>query len=63
MNQNVEKRSKKLDFLRMCLNLHDYQFKSRRYNHRSTYINLMVITSQKPTTDTLKPTGKNPSIL
>ena len=37
----------------MCLNLNDYQFKTSRHNYRSTYMNTMVTTNQKPTTDTL----------
>ena len=36
----------------MCLNLNDYQFKTSRY--RSTYMNPMVNTNQKPTIDTQK---------
>ena len=36
----------------MCLNLNDYQFKSSRFNYRSTYVNQMVTTNQKPTIGT-----------
>ena len=36
----------------MCLNLNDYQFKTSRYNHRSTYMNPMVTRNQNPTMDT-----------
>lgn len=35
----------------MYLNLNDYKFKSSRCNHRSTYMNLMVTTNQKPIKD------------
>ena len=38
----------------MCLNLNDYQFKTGRYSCRSTYMNPMVTTNQKPATDTQK---------
>ena len=38
----------------MYLNLNDYQFKTSRYTYRSTFINPMVATNQKPTTDTKK---------
>ena len=31
----------------MCLNLNDYQFKTNRYNYRSTHINPMVTTDEK----------------
>ena len=44
----------------MCLNLNDYQFKASRYNYGSTYMSSMVITNQKPTTDTQKPNRKEP---
>ena len=30
---------------RMCLNLHDYQFKASRYCHGSTYLNSMIMTN------------------
>ena len=36
----------------ICLNLNDYQFKTNRY--RSTYMNPMVTTIQKPTIDKQK---------
>ena len=38
----------------MYMNLNDYQFKTSRYNCRSTYMNPMVTTNQKPTLDTQK---------
>ena len=37
----------------MCLNLNDYQFKTR-HNYRLTYMNPMVTTNQKRTIDTQK---------
>ena len=37
---------------RMCLNLNEYQFKTSKYCYRSTYMNPMVTTDQKPTIDT-----------
>ena len=36
----------------MCLNLIDYLYKTNRYSYRSTYMNKMVTTNQKPITDT-----------
>ena len=38
---------KKCRSFRMCLNLNDYQFKTNRYNYRSTHINPMVTTDEK----------------
>ena len=38
----------------MCLNLKDYLFKKSRQSYRSTYMNPMVTTNQKPTIDTQK---------
>ena len=38
----------------MCLNLYDYQFKASRYSNVSIYLNSMVITNQKHTTDSQK---------
>ena len=35
-------------YLRMCLNLNDYKFKTGRYVYRSTYMNSMVSTNQNP---------------
>ena len=40
--------------LRMFLGLNDYKLKTSRYNYRSTYMNHMVTTSQKPTIDITK---------
>ena len=39
--------SEKCRSFRMCLNLNDYQFKTNRYNYRSTRINPMVTTDEK----------------
>ena len=50
--QNMGEGRKKCRSLRMCLNLNEYQFKTSRY--RSTYMNPMVNTNQKPTIDTQK---------
>ena len=36
----------------MCLNLNDCQFKTSRYNHKSTYMNPLVTTNQEATIDT-----------
>ena len=44
----------------MCLNLNDYQFKTSKYNYGSTYMNPVVTTNQKPTTDTQKTKRKQP---
>ena len=38
----------------MCLNLNDYLFKTRRSSYRSIYMNPVVTTNQKPTTDIQK---------
>ena len=38
----------------MFLALNGYQFKMSRYNHASTYMNIMVKTNQKPIIDTQK---------
>ena len=38
----------------MCLNLNNYQFKTGRDSYRSTYMNPMVTTNQKPTIATHK---------
>ena len=38
----------------MCLNLSDYQFKTSKYNYRSTYMNSTVRANQKPTIGTQK---------
>ena len=54
----MEKWSKKCRSFRMCLNLNDYQFKASTYNYRSRYMNPMVTTNQKPTTDSQKPKRK-----
>ena len=35
-------------YLRMCLNLNDYKFKTGRYVYRSTYMNSMGSTNQNP---------------
>ena len=43
----------------MCLNLNDDQFQISRYNYRSTYVNAMVTTNQKPIIDTQKLKEKN----
>ena len=48
------RRIKKSRYFRMCLSLNDYQFKSSKYNYRSTYVNPTVITNQKYTTDIQK---------
>ena len=32
----------------MCLNLNDNQLKTIRYSYRSTYMNPIIITNQKP---------------
>ena len=37
---------------RMCLNLNDYQFTTRRYSNRSIYMNPMITRNQKPIIDT-----------
>ena len=37
-----------------CLNLNDSQFKTSRYSYRSSYMNPMITTNQKPTIDTQK---------
>ena len=50
--KNVGEGSKKCRSFRMCLILSDYQFKTSRYNYRSTYMNPMVTTNQKHTIDT-----------
>ena len=43
---------KKCRSLKMCWNLNEYQFKTKRY--RSTYMKPMVTTNQKQTLDTQK---------
>ena len=48
---------KKCRTFRKCLSLNGNQLKTSRYNYRSTYINLMVTTNQKPTIDTQKLKG------
>lgn len=45
--QKVKKGSKNVNLLK-CLNLNDHLFKATRYNYRSTYMNLIIITNQKP---------------
>ena len=41
-------------------NLNDYQFKISRYSYKSTYMNSIVTTKQKPTIDTQKLERKEP---
>ena len=53
--QNVGEGSKKCRLFRICLNLNGYEFKTSRYSYRSTYVNLMITTNQKPTIDTWNP--------
>ena len=38
-----------VDFLRMCLNLYDYQAKASRYRKRLTYLNNRASTNQNQT--------------
>ena len=52
--QNKGEGSKHYRSFIMCLNLNDYKFKTSRHSYRSTYINSMVTTNQKPTVDTQK---------
>ena len=47
-----ERKVKNTDLFK-CLNLNDYQFKTK-YNYRSTYMNPITTTNQKPTIDTQK---------
>ena len=49
-----ERAVKKGRSFRMCLNLNVYQFLKSRYSYRSTYMNAMVTTNQKPTIDIQK---------
>ena len=51
-NTKCEGDSEKCRSFRMCLNLNDSQFQTSRYNYRSTYMNPMVTTNQKPKIDT-----------
>ena len=41
--------------------LNDYQFKTRGYSYRSTYINLMATINQKPTIISCKRDGAKDS--
>lgn len=50
-NKMWERRVKHRSF--KCFNLNDYQFKTK-YNYRSTYMNPITTTNQKPTIDTQK---------
>ena len=50
--QNVAE-NKKYKYFRLWLHLNDYQFKTK-YNYRSTYMNPITTTNQKPTIDTQK---------
>ena len=52
--QNVWEGRKIFRSSRMCMNLNDSQFKTSRYSYRSTHMNSMVTTNQKPTIDTQK---------
>ena len=52
--QKVGEESNKYRAFRLYLNLNDYQFKTRRYSYRSTYMNSMVMTYKKSRLDTQK---------
>ena len=52
-NKMWRRRVRNVDHLE-CLILKDYLFKTSRYNYTSTYINPMITTNQKPSTNTQK---------